>query len=633
MRSDELFSQGGDRSKSRGQVFCQVCAAANGPDGEFCRRCHQKLLVVSGTLFEEDLVFEGGAEDGFSFDEHLLERISILEEVVKRSADTLRQLLGALRKQERNILVNNTGLAVLRELLEQRSVLHSDEWNELWQSRMDDHLLALEKRERFLTRRERISSLFEGSRAVDFEGFLQDADAAFSAFDMNGAREALEAAHDLDAKNYELACFLGETYFDDGETDRALEYFSQVLDLKEDHYEGLVYGGAIHYERGEARRAEELLKRATVLFPEAFLPHFSLGAVYAGRGELAKGVAYLEPAVVLESVPQSLYLLGSCFYEMGRISDAIRNLREAVRIDPSSEDAYQLLGLAYLDRRWSRKALEALRQAQRLNPKKMRYRDLVLYMTSRSDSPLPLPQGEAQDLFAKATVYLERDDLKQALVTYRQALNLDSENPMLLMAYALVCLQLNRGREIEALTRKVLELEPSETLRTTAYATLIEALRSQGKYLEGNRMGQRLLQEGSSDFTKTIAYYEMAYNLAETEENLDQALEYAQRSVELAPEALRQLPLAALGWVHYQRREFEQAIDFLAKSSDLAPTQTTLNHLGMALLASGNKEQARKVLAQARSLGESGERFEDKMIECVKGTRRSQTGTRGNQKE
>ena len=43
------------------------------------------------------------AEESFSFDEHLLERISILEEAVKRTAETVRQLLGALHKQEKNI--------------------------------------------------------------------------------------------------------------------------------------------------------------------------------------------------------------------------------------------------------------------------------------------------------------------------------------------------------------------------------------------------------------------------------------------------------------------------------------------------------------------------------------------------
>ena len=68
---------------------------------------------------------------------------------------------------------------------------------------------------------------------------------------------------------------------------------------------------------------------------------------------------------------------------------------QAVRLDPAFEEAHHLLGLAYLDRHWRRKALESFRQAQRLNPKKMRYQDLVRYLSGRSGVPLPRVEGEA----------------------------------------------------------------------------------------------------------------------------------------------------------------------------------------------------------------------------------------------
>src|SRR6185312_5642470 len=133
---------------------------------------------------------------------------------------------------------------------------------------------------------------------------------------------------------------------------------------------------------------------------------------------------------------------------------------------------------------------------------------------------------------------------------------------------------------------------------------------SQGKFREGNRIGERLLGEGNSNFTKSIAYYEMAYNLADMEEDLDEALDFARRSVDLAPDEIKQFPLDALGWVHYKRKEFDKAIDFLAKSSELGASPTTLTHLGMALLA------------HARTLGEHGEALQEKMMECMKDSTR-----------
>ena len=168
------------------------------------------------------------------------------------------------------------------------------------------------------------------------------------------------------------------------------------------------------------------------------------------------------------------------------------------------------------------------------------------------------------------------------------------------MSYALACLRLDRSQEIRPLTERVLASKPGEMLRATAYATLIEALRSEGRYRDANDAGRRLLDEAGSNFSKSIAYYEMAYNLAEMDEDLDQALDFARRSLEHAPEELRQFPLAALGWVHYKRQELDEAIEFLSQSTELGPSTAALTRLGMALLASGDEDGARGALAQAR---------------------------------
>jgi tetratricopeptide (TPR) repeat protein len=603
-------------------MYCQVCGAQNKDDQEYCVRCHQKLLVLSGPPHEEEETYEESPEENFSFDEHLLERISILEEAVKRTAETVRQLLGALHKQEKNNLINQTGLSALRELLEAKSVIGWDEWSELWESKMDYQLLALEKRERFVAIKERIAALHHGDKRKIFLQHLEDAEYALISFDIERAVGALEAAHKLDRDNYELSYFLGETHFNEGDSESALGYFSRVLEVKADHYEGLVYSGVIHYERGDHERAEEFLKRSVSIYPDSFLPYFSLGAVYAGQGNLAKAVFFLEKAASIDAVPQALFLLGSCYYEMGKLTAAIHSLQEAVRHDPAFEEAHHLLGLAYLDRHWNRKALDSFRQAQRLNPKKLQYQDLVRYLSGHAGTPLPEVEGEAGKLFKKGEELRSRGILKQAHTSYRRALALEPENPTLLMSYALSCLHMNRVQEIEAVTRKVLDLNPGEMLKATAYAALIEALRSQGKFREGNRIGERLLDEGSSNTTKAIAYYEMAYNLAEMEESLDDALDFARRSVDLSPDEIKQFPLAALGWVHYKRKEYDKAIDFLSKSSELGPSSVTLTHLGLALLASGAEEQARTVLAEARTLGEHSEALQEKMMEFMKDSTR-----------
>lgn len=575
-----------------------------------------------------------------------------MEEAVKRTAEMMRQVLDALRRQERNILINQTGLASLQELLEQKRVLAREEWSGLWHDRMDEELQALERRDRFVAVRDRIAALHQGDRRGVFLQYLEDAEYAFYALETPRALDALEAAHRLDRDNQELTWFLGETYFNEGAADRALPLFSRVLEADSEHFEGLVYSGVIHHERGEPARAQRFLERAVARYPDAFLPHFTLGGIHADRGEPARALDHLERAVAIDPVPQALYLLGGALYETGRPTAAIRRLREAVRRDPAFEEAHHLLGLAYLQRRWHRKALEAFRQAERLNPRKMRYQDLVRYLSGKGAPPPPEVPGEAGEWLARGEDKLRGRDLRGALRCFRRALALEGDNPTLLMSYALLCLELGRTQEIETASRRVLELEPGEMLQATASAALMEALRSQGRFAEGNRIGLALLEAAGSAFARTIAYYELACNWAEMGEEggsaappdgpdpsapadplappvplaplepLDRALDYARRALDHAPEELVQFPLAALGWIHYQRRDFDRAVELLSRASELGPSTTTLTHLGMALLAAGEDERARDVLAHARTLAGRGQALGAKMIELMRDSAR-----------
>lgn len=611
-------------------MLCQVCGARNPDEAELCHRCENRLLVLSGPMPEEPESFDEEAlEESISLDEHLLERISTLEEAVKRTTETVRQLLTALHKQERNVLVGQTGITTLRDLLEEKDLVQREQWNQLWEERMEQQLLALEKRERFQALKERIAGLHHGGHRELFLRLLEEAEVALLSFDVPGAVDLLEEAFALCRDNYELACFLGETFFGEGELERAREYFEEVLRTRSDHYQGLVHAGVLCHEAGDTERAEGLLQRAVSLYPDAFLPNFGLGVVHAAAGDLHRAVAFLERAVEIDPLPQALFLLGDSLYEMGRLTTAIRVLEEAVAQDPGFEEAHHLLGLAYLDRRWHKKALETFRRAQHLNPKKLQYQDLVAALSGRGGETLPEVRGEAEEWMRKAEDALERGQEKKAVTAYRRALAIEPDNATLLMSYAMVCLQLDRCQEIEALSRRVLERQPGEMLKATAYAALIEALRGQGRYRESIRAGERLLEEGDTSFSRTIALYELSYNLAEMEEDLDTALGYARQSLELAPVELKAFPLAALGWVHYKRGELAEAVDFLVRSSELAPVATTLTHLGMALLASGEEERARTVLAHARRLDHPGGALGETMLDVMKESSRVLRRARG----
>jgi tetratricopeptide (TPR) repeat protein len=601
-------------------MLCQSCSAYNEDDREFCFRCQNKLLVLSGVnAFEEDEVEEYEEEGDLSLDEHLLERVSALEEIVKRTAETLRSVVDAVQKHERAIFINQTGLLSAKELLEKKNVISSDELVELWESKMGEQMLALEKKQRFIERKDRIASLFRGEKRERFLQLLTEAESAIDAFEPDRGIKALEEAFKLDRDNYELSFFLGEMFFNDGNLDRAKHYLERTLDVQPDHFDAAVFYGVLLHERQDLKGAERWLRRAIQISQESFLPYFSLGAIYARKGKLLRAQKFLEKAIQIEQLPQAHFLLGTIFYDKGQLERAIRSFQSALKLDPEYEEAIYHLGLCYLDRNWNRKAIDCFQEALELNPNKIEYQQ-ALKIYDGISAHAPLDRSPAADEFKQAEAFATQGNYIEALDHYRRASVVDPDNVSILMPYALLCSHLDMNNEAINVSRRVLKDRPSEVVAAAAYTTLVEALRAEGNFKEANRALEEMLRDYSSNYAKSIAYYEKAYNLAEMEENLDEALESAQLALRYSPKELKQFPLAALGWVYFKRRDYPNAVDFLTKSADLGPTATNLMHLGMALLESGQKDRARQVFRKAKSFKMKGAGLEEKILEQIRST-------------
>ncbi|HEX8619993.1 MAG TPA: tetratricopeptide repeat protein [Thermoanaerobaculia bacterium] len=598
-------------------MLCQTCSAYNDNEREFCFRCQNKLLVLSGvTSFEEDELEDYEEEEDLSLDEHLLERVSAIEEIVKRSAETIRSLVDAVQKHERAIFINQTGLLSVKELLEKKSVLTSDEVVELWESKMGEQMLALEKKQRFVERKDRIVSLFRGDKRERFLLLVADSEAAFDGFDPERGIKHLEEAFRLDRDNYELSFFLGEMFFNDGNLDRAKSYLERTIEVQPDHFDAAVFYGVLLHERQDLKGAERWLRRAIQISQESFLPYFSLGAIYARKGKLLRAQKFLEKAIQLEAIPQAYYLLGTIFYDKGQLERAIRSFQAALKLDPDYEEAIYHLGLCYLDRNWNRKAIDCFQEALELNPNKMEYQQAVkIYEGISGHVPV---EGAAAQVVSQADALASEGKYSEALDHYRRAAEAEPDNVNILLPYALLCSHLDLNSEAIAVARRVLKHHPAEVVAAAAYTTLVEALRAEGNFKEANGALEQMLRDYTSNYAKSIAYFEKAYTLADMEENLDEALESAQLALRYSPKELKQFPLAALGWVYFKRREFKNAVDFLTKSADLGPTATNLMHLGMALLESGEKDRARQVFRRAKSFKIKGAGLEEKILEQVR---------------
>ncbi len=595
-------------------MFCQVCGARNPDDEELCVRCQSKLLVLSGVG-----VVEEGREpqEEIPFDEHLLERISTLEEVVKRTGDAVKSLFESLGNLERNLFVAHTGVLALQESLERRGVIRVEEVRDLWETKLDERMQGVEKKDRFLERRDRIVARYSGGNRELFVKRLREAEYALLALDSDRGIRLLEDLYKIDRSNPDLGFYLAETFFSAGDMERASGYLKKVLSVTANHFESLVYSGIVASEAGDAAAAEEFHKRAIDRRPDAFLPHFALGALYAHASRWDDAEKELLRAVDVAPQPSAHVLLGTVLREKGDVTQAIRHFEEALKLQPDSEDAVFQLGLCHLEKNRLKRALECFHEALEKNPRKLEYQEAVRILERRKLYPLPVVEGPGAETYRRAEEALSRGTLRRAHELYRQALAAEPENSTIRISYALLSTSLGLWREAIAACREVLAGDPEDVVAAAACSIVSEALRAEGRPAEAAQVVREFLDGHQSSTARAVGYYELATNLAESGEDLDSALDYAGRALAAAPEELKPYPLAALGWVHYKRQEFDRAIDCLRRSGERAAAPTTFQQLGMAYLAAGRLEDAKAAFHKAKTAARGG-KLEDRVMQQVK---------------
>jgi tetratricopeptide (TPR) repeat protein len=595
-------------------MYCQVCGLKNSDEDEYCARCNSKLLVLSGVGVVEE---SGEPAEEIPFDEHLLERISTLEDVVKRTAEAVKSLFESMGNLEKNLFVAHTGILALQETLERRGAVRAEEVVDLWESKMDERMQAVEKKDRFLERRDRIIAR---SSAPDREAFLKrlrEAEFAILALDADRGIRVLEELYRADRSNVELGFYLAETFFSSGELERASAHFKKILAVDPSHFEALVYSGIASSEAGDSEAAESALRRAIDRKPDAFLPHFALGTLCAHLSRWEEAERELTRAIEAAPVPSAYILLGNVLREKGELSRAIQQFEEARRLAPESEEAVFQLGLCYLEKNWSKRALECFQEALEKNPRRLEYQEAVRLLERKGGYELPRVDGPGAAAFRDAEESAARGYLERAQELYRKAMRAEPRNPTIRVSFALLAASMGRWKEAIAACREVLAADPEDVVAAAACSTLAEALRAEGNPRAAAEFLREFLEKHPSKTAQAVGYYELATSLAESGEDLDLALDYAGRALAAAPEELKPYPLAALGWVHYKRQEYDRAIECLRRSSERAAAPTTLHHLGMAYLAAGRADEAKAAFTKAKTAAR-GAGIEDRMMQQLR---------------
>lgn len=344
------------------------------------------MLVVETTAARYE------AEDAaLSHEEHLLERVSALENRLARVTDRLEQTLDLLLKQAHNAYFDHALIETLIGVLSEDGTIEAENLREQWQERCQKDAAEQDESERRESLRRQIIARYRGPESAAFVRCINEGMDLLDAGEIARGTHWLERAARMSTDNAPLFGFLGEHFFRSGKMTQARDYLARAYETApEDDGLCLLLGLACGDE-GETERARELLNTAAQKGRALFAAHYGLGRLFAAEQRWTEAITEFKLALVAKPSPEAHYVLGSAYYQLGRDRMAARHLRKAVELDANYAAAYYMLGLVYLRAGERERARESFKAARATSQDEPLYRAAARQLSRAEDAPAVSP--------------------------------------------------------------------------------------------------------------------------------------------------------------------------------------------------------------------------------------------------
>jgi tetratricopeptide (TPR) repeat protein len=420
------------------------------------------------------------------------------------------------------------------------------------------------------------------------------------------AYERLSAILATDKSNLQALLVKGNLLLAEGKTDEALAVANTLVDSHPTATAGRFLLGQVQVARRQPDEAVAAFEEVLRLNPRATAAKLALAKLHLAQHRPDASVGYAQEALnadpgnaearlvlvrglltrgdvggaeqelnrLMSKYPKSAAVqtqMGLVRGRKGDLAGARQNFQEALRLDPSSLDA--LGGLITLD---------------------LTSRDFS-HAKSLIDARLAEATPSAALLVLAARTYLAANDVARSEQLLRQAIERD---PNYLTAYGAlgqVYLRQNKLDAARAEFDAIAQRDPKSVGALTMAGVTLQALGNNG---EAIKRYERALQ---IDPHAAVAANNLAWLHAESGQQLDAALQLAQRAKERLPESAEVND--TLGFVYYRKNMAALAVSTLKASVAKDPANAIYEyHLGLAYAQAGDKASARRSLTRALQL-------------------------------
>jgi tetratricopeptide (TPR) repeat protein len=362
---------------------------------------------------------------------------------------------------------------------------------------------------------------------------------ALAADELAKAEVAFKEAARLEPKSFAPLLGLADVALKRGNPKEAESWLQKARELAPQSPVVHTAWGRYFFSQKQYAKAEAAFKQAIAAAPGMFAPRVDLADLYmTGLSKPSEAVAAYRSALALEPNHAGAHHgLGMALAASGKPDEAIAEFEKAAQLAPSNPLPLQALGRLYLARGELDRALSAFDRALKVQP------DLIPARVDRAD------------------ILAMKGNASQAIAEYQAAANAAPRYAPAHLKLGMVYQQQQRWQEAE-----------------TAYLAAIE-----------------------SEPRLAVAYNNLAWMSAERRTKLDEALKWAHKAVELAPQSPDMQD--TLAWVYRARGRLDQAATTLEHAAKLPPKRAQVHyHLGVVYAEQGKPEKAVAALKAALAI-------------------------------
>jgi len=393
------------------------------------------------------------------------------------------------------------------------------------------------------------------------------------------AIDAYRHSIELDRDNLDAIRGLAENLLNDGQSDAALEQYKVIADANPEDAQTYVRIAEIYRKEGKFDLALDNLKKAESMVQDSVEVPYNIASIYQAEGRYDEAIPIMKDLLKKSEKPDGAYSgaaksnlavflerLGTIYRDQGNYQAANETFHQMIALggDENVERGYQQIIDTWREAKEWQKATDVAKEAVQKVPNS---RDLKMVLAAQQAD-----MGETD----------------KALKDVQALLKGDAEDRQVYITLAQMNTRLHRFSDAEQALDKAEQLSTKEEDKAYVWFLRGSTYERQKRYPDAEEQFKKVL---ASDPTHASALNYLGYMLADQNMQLEEALGYIKRAVDLDP--ANGAYLDSLGWAYFRLGKYDLAEENLLKASQKINTDPTVHdHLGDLYQKTGRLKQA-----------------------------------------